>query len=145
MSDHENPPDVDPASAAGACLCGAVRFSATLPSKWVAHCHCTRCQRAHGAAFVTGAGFDAAAVDIHDPAGRLVWHAGEGGARRGNCAACGSPMFFASPRWAGELHIARALFLDPLDREPMAHVFAATAVSWVTLGDALSRVHDSGD
>ena len=27
--------------ANGRCLCGDVEFSAQLPSKWVAHCHCT--------------------------------------------------------------------------------------------------------
>ena len=39
--------------ASGKCLCGAVRFRMRFPSKWVAHCHCTMCRRAHGAAFVT--------------------------------------------------------------------------------------------
>ena len=34
--------------ARGACLCGAVRFSATLPSKWVAHGHGSFCRRADG-------------------------------------------------------------------------------------------------
>lgn len=42
-----------PSAARGQCLCGVIKFTARFPSKWVAHCHCTRCQRAHGAAFVT--------------------------------------------------------------------------------------------
>lgn len=40
----------------GGCLCGAVRYVITLPTKWCAHCHCSMCRRAHGAAFVTWAG-----------------------------------------------------------------------------------------
>ena len=52
------------ASARGQCLCGAVAFTAALPSKWVAHCHCTLCQRAHGAAFVTWVGMDSARVAV---------------------------------------------------------------------------------
>lgn len=27
--------------AHGACLCGAVHFTARLPARWVAHCHCS--------------------------------------------------------------------------------------------------------
>ena len=37
----------------GGCLCGAVRFEVAAPTKWCAHCHCSLCRRAHGAAFVT--------------------------------------------------------------------------------------------
>jgi hypothetical protein len=128
-----------PGTAGGGCLCGAVRFVARLPSKWVAHCHCTRCQRAHGAAFVTWAGFEAAAVDIHDDAALLRWYVAPEGGSRGFCSRCGSPMFFRSERWPDELHVARALFTDPLDRAPQGHAFADTQVDWVTLADSLPR------
>ena len=37
----------------GACLCKAVQFEVTPPTKWCAHCHCTMCRRAHGAPVVT--------------------------------------------------------------------------------------------
>ncbi|MGE5337814.1 MAG: GFA family protein, partial [Gemmatimonadota bacterium] len=55
-----------PASAVGSCLCGAVGFEFELPPKWVAHCHCTQCQRAHGAAFVTWVGVDEALWRVDD-------------------------------------------------------------------------------
>jgi hypothetical protein len=126
-------------SAGGSCLCGAVRFVAALPSKWVAHCHCTRCQRAHGAAFVTWAGFEVSAVEVQDDASALRWFVSAEGAERGFCSHCGSPMFFRSGRWPGELHIARALFTDPLDRAPQAHAFHDSHVDWVTLADSLPR------
>ena len=126
-------------SARGSCLCGAVRFDAALPSRWVAHCHCTRCQRAHGAAFVTWAGFEATAVTLHDTLPALRWFVAAEGGERGFCSRCGSPMFFRSARWPGELHVARALFTDPIDRAPQAHAFHDTHVAWVTLGDTLPR------
>ncbi len=124
-------------SSHGSCLCGAVCFTATLPSRWVAHCHCSRCQRAHGAAFVTWVGMDETAVRIDDPQDALRWHESALGGRRGFCGRCGSPMLFKGAPWPGELHIARALFTDPVDREPQAHAYYDTHVSWVTLGDRL--------
>jgi hypothetical protein len=116
-----------------------VTFTASLPSKWVAHCHCTLCQRAHGAAFVTWAGFEADRVRVVASDGALGWFSSPAGGERAFCARCGSSMFFRSSQWPGELHVARALFADPLDREPQAHVYFDTHVHWVELGDALPR------
>lgn len=130
---------MEPATARGSCLCGVIGFVARLPSKWVVHCHCTRCQRAHGAAFVTWVGLEAASVDIADPQSALSWYVTADEAGRGFCSRCGSPMFFRSPRYPGELHVARALFATPLDREPGEHVYHATHVHWVVLADALPR------
>lgn len=118
-------------AAHGSCFCGAVRFAAELPLKWVAHCHCTMCRRAHGAGYVTWAGFESGKVGIEDPDAQLRWFDSSPGAQRGFCARCGSPLFFRSERWADELHIARAQFDDPLDREPQAHVFWNTHVEWM--------------
>jgi len=126
-------------TARGSCLCEGVRFGVRLPSKWVAHCHCTRCQRAHGAAFVTWVGVQVAAADIADPERLLRWYEGDAGGSRGFCSHCGSPMFFRSERWPGELHIARALFAGPIDRDPQCHAFHDTHVDWVALADSLPR------
>ena len=48
-------------------------------------------------------------------------------------------MFFQSTRWPGEMHVARALFTDPLDREPSAHVFYESHVSWLNVNDDLPK------
>ena len=130
---------MQPAFAQGQCLCGAVTFTAALPSKWVAHCHCTLCQRAHGAAFVTWVGFEAEKVRVVDSDGALKWFASPAGGERAFCALCGSSMLFRSSQWPGELHVARALFTEPVDREPQAHVYYDTHVRWVELADGLPR------
>lgn len=125
--------------AHGSCLCGAVRFRAALPSKWVAHCHCTYCRRAHGSPFVTWAGFPSDQFALEPESESPTWYESSIGAKRGFCARCGSPMFFHSTRWPGEMHVARALFTDPLDREPTAHVFFETHVSWLNVNDDLPK------
>lgn len=127
-------------TATGSCLCGDLRFSATLPSKWMAHCHCTLCQRAHGAGVVTWVGFEAGQVRIDDPQARLQWYESTPGAKRGFCRRCGSTLFFRSTRWPGELHVVRSNFDTPLDREPQLHVFYDTHVHWLpTADDGLPR------
>ncbi len=122
--------------SSGRCLCGEIEFTATLPSKWVAHCHCTMCRRAHGAAFVTWVGVHEDSCRIDDPAARLRWYRSSGPAERGFCSQCGSTLFFRSSRWPGELHIALANFSDPVDRAPQLHVFWDSHVDWVSIDPA---------
>jgi hypothetical protein len=127
------------ASVRGSCLCGAVRFRVGLPSKWVAHCHCSYCRRAHGAPIVTWAGFPAEQFSFEAGTDAPTWYESSPGAQRAFCPRCGSPLFFRSSRWPGEIHVARALFIDPLDREPGAHVFYEAHVPWLQVGDDLPK------
>jgi hypothetical protein len=133
-----------PSSAGGSCLCGAVRFRCELPSKWVAHCHCSYCRRAHGAPFVTWAGFTFERFGLEPGSQAPAWYESSPGARRAFCPHCGSPMFFESTRWPGEVHVARALFAEPLDREPVAHVFYESHVEWLDINDALPKKVSQG-
>lgn len=126
-------------NSSGKCLCGAVSFLVEFPSKWVAHCHCTMCQRSNGAAFVTWVSIDESRVRIDDPDNKLKWHSYTPEARRGFCSVCGSSMFFRSDNWPGEIHITRANFTGPVDREPQVHAYYDTHVSWYSVNDELPR------
>ena len=125
----------------GGCLCGDVRFSARLPSKWVAHCHCSLCRRSAGAAFVTWVGLEDRVVEVDDAHGRLAWYASSARGERGFCRRCGSTLFFRSPRWPGELHVTLANFDGPVDKAPQVHVFWDTHVAWADVdpNDGLPR------
>jgi hypothetical protein len=130
----------DSAPFTGGCLCGAIRFQVTAPTKWCAHCHCSLCRRAHGAAFVTWFGVERARFELVAGADRLVWYQSTPRARRGFCSCCGSTLFFEGDRWPDEVHVALAHMDGPIDRRPKAHVFFDTHVDWVELGDDLPRL-----
>jgi hypothetical protein len=121
----------------GSCLCGAVHFSAELPEKWRAHCHCTMCRRQHGAGYVTWVGFHSEKVRIDDPDAALHWHVSSPGSRRGFCRVCGSSLFFESDQWAGETHIALGCIDEPHSLIPTAHAFYDTHVSWMAIDENL--------
>jgi hypothetical protein len=48
-------------------------------------------------------------------------------------------MFFESTRWPNEIHIARALLPDGLDKAPSAHVFYKAHVPWLSIEDTLPK------
>lgn len=124
----------------GSCLCGAVTFEVTPPTKWCAHCHCTMCRRAHGAGVVTWFGVHTSSFQLVAGSDVLKWHQSSPAARRGFCDRCGSSMFFEGERWPGEVHIARATVVGPIDREPTAHVYFDVRVDWLELHDDLKKL-----
>jgi hypothetical protein len=126
-------------SIAGECLCKGVRFELSLPAKFCAHCHCSMCRRAHGAAFVTWTGVPKGQLVVTTGAELLCRHESSPGALRTFCSRCGSSLFFEAERWAGEIHLAVAN-LERLPFAPSAHVFFDDHVEWVTIADDLPRL-----
>jgi hypothetical protein len=125
--------------AKGACLCGAVQFELTLPTKWVAHCHCSICRRAHGAPYVTWASVPSAQLRIVAGADHVRRFDSSPAATRSSCMTCGSPLFFESTRWGGEVHVAVGCIEDALDRAPQVHAFFSDKADWVAVHDELPR------
>ena len=131
----------------GSCLCGALRYRFALPPLWVAHCHCTMCRRAQGAAFVTWLGTDAGRFELIGNAGCLRIYRSSPEATRSFCGRCGTPLFFESTRWPGELHITLGSVEPRLaaQLQPQAHVHWAEHVPWIgAIQDGLPRQEASG-
>lgn len=116
----------------GGCSCGAVRFRVQGEPRFVAYCHCDNCRRAHGAGAVEWAGYVEANMELLAPsqAALAQWETPTG-ATRSFCRDCGSPLFFGSPRWPGEVHVAvAALDADP-GKLPSARVYADRSPAWL--------------
>ncbi len=86
------PPVPPPIEVTGGCQCGSIRYAAMLASDQADFCHCRMCQRATG-------GVAAALVNARRNA--VTWttrtpdrFASSPIARRGYCAACGTPLTF---------------------------------------------------
>ncbi len=84
--------------AKGSCLCGEITFALRFPSKWIVHCHCSRCRRAHGSAFVTWVGADTEQVDILDPRHVLSWYQEPGEVAEAFVGSVAVPCFFGRCR-----------------------------------------------
>lgn len=79
----------------GSCLCARVRYEVRTQPKAVTHCHCSQCQKGHGAAFATyGA---VARSDLHIVSGALdiKSYASSEFVLRQFCGHCGSSLFWS--------------------------------------------------
>lgn len=128
------------ATRAGACLCGAVRFEVDLPTTFCGHCHCTMCQRNHGAAFVTWFGVERGRLRIVAGADRLVRYRSSSHGTRSFCGTCGSSLFCESTERPEGIDVVLANMLEPIDRAPQVHVHFDSHVPWIELSDDLPRL-----
>ena len=122
----------------GACLCGGVRFEITGPLDSVAHCHCTICQRAHGAAFVTWAAVPQDRVRVTAGEADLAHYRSSEIGTRSFCRTCGSSMFCTLDTHPGVIDVALASLADH-GAAPRAHLFWDDHAGWIELTDGLPR------
>ena len=133
MSGAESP-------VAGACLCGAVRFEVELPTVFCAHCHCTMCQRNHGAAYVTWIGVPRDQLRVLSGADGLTRYASSEHGSRSFCATCGTSLFCENAQHPERVDIPLANMLAAVDRAPQLHVHFGTRAAWIDVTNALPRL-----
>ncbi len=124
----------------GSCFCGAVRFSVKPPSLFCTHCHCTMCQRAHGAAYVTWFAVPYAQFSIDTGADVLQRFASSDHGTRSFCSRCGSSLFCESKHKPDHIDIVLANLSAPLDRSPQAHAYWDDRAAWDRADDGLPKL-----
>ena len=123
-------------TAAGQCLCGAVRFEIDYPARWAWHDHTRASRVAHGAAYATYVGSWRKRFRI--TAGeRNVARYETDGAARSFCRRCGTPLFYERKRSPHMVNIPRALFGSRTGRQPLYHVGIDELQDWAYAGERL--------
>lgn len=128
----------------GSCLCGGVRFEVARAVGPFELCHCSRCRKASGSAFVAGLGVNAedyrlvqgeelissydAPILERPPAYRASF-----------CRRCGSPVPNPFPADAF-LELPAGLLDDHPGRRPDRHIFVEFEPAWSEISDDLPRL-----
>ena len=129
----------------GRCLCRGLRFAFGEPVGGSAHCHCSMCREAHGAATVTWIVTFEANFRITAGEDLLHWYSSSEEAQRGFCSRCGTTMFFKSTLCPGEVHVTRANLETKAPKEPGFHCFWEERVSWLDFADDLPKLTADGE
>jgi hypothetical protein len=128
----------------GSCLCGGVQFEIARAAGPFELCHCNRCRKVSGSAFMAGIGvrredfrfvrgeelvrsYDAPILDA-PPAYRSTF-----------CSRCGSPV--PDPTATGEwFEIAAGLLDDDPLLRPQRHIMIEHKAAWFPIADALPQL-----
>jgi hypothetical protein len=128
----------------GGCLCGGVQFEIARTVGPFELCHCSRCRKASGSAFVAGLGVRVddfrvlrgaelvrryeAPIRERPPAYRVAF-----------CSRCGSPVP-DPPAGATWFEVPAGLLDDDPDARPDKHIFVECKSPWFEIRDGLPQL-----
>jgi hypothetical protein len=119
----------------GGCLCGAVRYETTGQPLNQRICHCTRCQKAIGAAFNARVLMRIENVSISGPVN--TFYSSET-LERGFCRHCGSTIFSRRTS-AGIIGLTAGSLDDPSLFTPDMHFWTSSKQPWLKIADGLPQ------
>lgn len=123
----------------GRCECGRVRFEAQGPITDFSHCHCSMCQRLHGAAFASWGAVEIAGFRYTAGEDDVVVYASSDAIDRHFCRHCGSslPCFFkAEPHL---IYLSLGTVEGDPEMPPGHHFFTASKAPWIDIADGLPQ------
>lgn len=130
----------------GRCLCGAVAFSLTPPTDFLAICHCRSCRLSRGAPFVAWTSVPRERFRFLAGEPEVTWYQSSEWIQWGFCRRCGSSMLYQaikeghpeSPR-LDRMYVSAGSLVDPLDRTASSHVSFEERVPWMDVADGLPK------
>jgi hypothetical protein len=128
----------------GACLCGGVTFELDRAIGPFELCHCPRCRKVSGSAFVAGLGVRVA--DFRLLSGAELIRTYEAPIRErppayrvAFCTRCGSPVP-DPPDGANWFEVPAGLLEDDPGARPDKHIFVECKSDWFTIADSLPQL-----
>ena len=125
---------------AGGCICGAVRYEASVYLSDAYYCHCRMCQKSSGAPAEVGVLVEPGTLSFTqgEPKFYQTSHFGE----RGFCEACGSRLIW---RCIGDEHpkstnLAVGCLDAPERVVPTSHQCVESQLPWYRISDGLPRL-----
>ena len=123
----------------GSCLCARVRYEISGALEEMHHCHCSRCRKAHGAAFSSFA--RVSKDNFRFVSGEPIVQDFRSSAevQRSFCRVCGSSLLFRHDALPDAIWVAAGTFDDDPGMRPEAHIFVASRAPWHAIADALPQ------
>jgi hypothetical protein len=123
----------------GSCLCGSVRYEIRNSLDRITHCHCSRCRKAHGAAFGTYARVNHADFSFISGEGDVTSYRSSPDVLRTFCKQCGSTLQFIRESKPQSFSLAIGTLDDDPGIRPLHHIFVNSKAPWFEITDGLPQ------
>jgi len=123
----------------GSCLCGNVRYEIRGALGRVTHCHCSRCRKAHGAAFGTYGRVNRADFTLTSGESDIASYRSSPDVLRTFCKSCGSALQFIRESKPESFALAIGTLDDDPGIRPSLHIFVGSKAAWLEINDGLPQ------
>ena len=126
----------------GACLCGAIRYEATIDPSQVRICHCVQCQIQSATAFRTGVLVPRERFRLLSGEPKVYLKTAESGRQRALafCADCGTSLYGTSPTDPKEYSLRLGTARQRAQLVPTVQIWAGEAMPWLSAIPSMPRV-----
>ena len=126
----------------GACLCGAIRYEATIDPTKVRICHCNQCQVQSATAFRIGVLVPAAQFRLRSGEPKVYVKTAESGNPRALafCPDCGTALWGTSPGDPSVYSLRLGTARQRRDLVPTVQIWAGEAMPWLSRIASMPRV-----
>lgn len=114
----------------GSCLCGAVEYELAGALGPILFCHCSRCRKANGSAFVAVSPVATGDFRIVKGQESLRSYRSDMGVERVFCGTCGSPIIGKRDSMPETVRVRIGTLDTPLDAKVSAHIFVGSKAAW---------------
>jgi hypothetical protein len=123
----------------GSCLCGTVRYEITGEIGPISLCHCSRCRKANGTAFLAAAQVAPSEFKIVAGTESLGDFESSPGVHRVFCRNCGSPIISRRPGPPEVIRLRIGTLDSYLKTKPQSHIFFADRAEWFEFQDDVAK------
>ena len=129
----------------GRCECGQVQYTISGEINSFSHCHCSKCRRISGAAFVSWAGVNR--IGFAYTSGQEILGSFKFSERATSyfCSQCGSGILIDDGLEADEIYVRVGTINDPVEFPPQFHEFVGSKASWWEITDDFPQFHEASD
>jgi hypothetical protein len=126
----------------GSCLCGAIRYSISVPVTELRACHCTHCQKTSGAAGSVNAPLPSEAFKLTQGTPKRYAARADSGRTlyRYFCGDCGAPIYSQRETAPGMVVVRAGTFDNPGPMKITANIWTASARPWAHIDPASQQV-----
>lgn len=126
----------------GACLCGAIRYEATIDPTRIRICHCVQCQVQSASAFRYGVLVPSERFRLLSGTPKRYVKTAESGKPRALafCAECGTSLYGTSPTDPKEYSLRLGTARQRAQLAPTVQIWAGEAMPWLSGLASMPRI-----